>query len=550
MKKLLTLKLRIYRNSLLRSQDSKKKIVGLFVFLALAGGLIFLLLTRVPRGQQLGPAGDFLLARGLQIGFLLAFFYLLFGGINTALNSLFLSGDLNLLRCTPIPSRTVFTYKFVSAWIDNSKLISAVAFPLLVGYGIYAGVGLIYYLVMLIGVLAFTGVMTGISSLLTLIAVKLSPPNLLRRTLKALGPIVGAVLYGIFYINFYTGESGVNVTPGQLERLKALFFHPAIEWLPGGWLASSLSYFGTGGSLELFFLNFGLLLGTAEFLFLINRNVLADAFSRGVAEVREVKTNKEGEAKKLELSRSNLQKPLIPFLAVAKKEARVYLRDLRSVSSLWYFLAMTLVVPIILFYQSNQVGPLASPYFGFIPAWLFLYMFGGAFSSLAFFSERGNTSSIFTSPLAGTKLVQAKIITYFLPTILIVEVYHVVGSILVGSPLKFLLIGSVILPFVAFGATSLGVGLVVSFGRPNVIDPKKCLPGVLRFLMFPIVAVYLSLVGASVVCALHPASLPYVDYFGELVRQIGGGILVFVIPLTVSHFSIKFAGRRFLSRDW
>jgi len=460
------------------------------------------------------------------------------------------SSDLNLLRCAPIPSRTVFTYKFLSAWLDNSKLISAVAFPLLVGYGIYSGVGTIYYLVMIIGVFAFTAVMTGVSSLLTLIAVKLSPPNRLRRTLKALGPIVGAVIYGIFYFNFYTGGSGPNVTPGQLERLKIIFSHPAIEWLPGGWLASSLSYFGTGGSLTLFLLNFGLLLGAAEIIFLLNRNVLADAFSQGVASVGEVSTSKEEVTSRMELSKTNIPKPFISTWAVAKKEAKVYLRDLRSVSSLWYLLAVSLVVPIILFYQSNQVGPLASPYFGFIPAWLFLYTFCGAFSSLAFFSERGNTSSIFTSPLAGTRLVRAKIITYFIPVTLIAEIYHVVGSILVGSPLKFLLIGSVILPFVAFGATSLGIGMIVSFGRPNVIDPKKCLPGVLRFLMFPIVAVYLSLVGASAVCALHPESLPYVDYFGKLVRQIGGGILVFVIPLTVSRFSINFAGRRLLSRDW
>lgn len=243
MLKLLRLRFRSFINSSFYPENRRKAITGPLFLLVLAGGLLYLLISLVPRGQSIGPTGDFLISQGLQVGFSFAFFYLLIGGINSCLNSLFLSGDLSFLQSLPLSFRTVFTYKFISAWIDNTKFVSLIAFPLLISYGIYSGVGPGYYMVMLIGFLAFTVLITGLASLLMLLAVKFSPPNRLRRILQVLGALVTSIIFGIFYFNFYTGESGIKLSSDQLARLEGIFSHPAIEWLPGGWLASSLTYF-------------------------------------------------------------------------------------------------------------------------------------------------------------------------------------------------------------------------------------------------------------------------------------------------------------------
>lgn len=550
MSKLLVLKFRSYKNSLLYGQNRKKAIGGLAFFLAIAGGLLYLLLTRVPRGGTLGPTGDFLLVKGLQVGFLLAFFYLLIGGINTSLNSLYLSGDLNLLRCLPIRSRTVFTYKFVSSWMDNSTFVSSIAIPILTGYGIYSEVGPMYYLLMIVGLLALTGLTTGISTLLTLLAVKFSPPNRLRRTFQFLGGLVGAVLYLIFYITFYTGNSEAGLSSGQLARLEAIFSHPAVEWLPGGWLASSLSYFAGQGSLTSFLVKFGLLLGTTTAIFWISRTLLAWSFAEGTATVQEVPTEEKERSEDFTLSQSKLPFTVLVIWAVAKKEFRVYLRDLRVLGKLWFLFAASIVGPTMIFSQSNTVGPVIIPYFGLVAGWFFLYICGVGIFSLSFFSERENTSGMFTSPLTGERLVKAKIITYYVPTTLVSEIYHIIGSMLVGAPVIYLISGLLIIPLVSLGANSLGIAIAVSFGKLNVIDPHKCLPATWRTLNIILSVVYLGIVGAAVVATLHPESLPYVDYFGQVIRQIAGGLLLISIPFSVSYFSIKFAGKRLLKREW
>lgn len=549
MTKLLALKFRSYKNSLLYGQNRKKAIGGLVFFLVLAGGLLYLLLTRVPRGGRLGPTGDFLLTKGLQMGFLLAFFYLLIGGINTSLNSLYLSGDLNLLRCLPIRSQTVFTYKFVSSWMDNSTFVSSIAIPILIGYGIYSGVGPIYYPLMIVGLLALTGLTTGISTLLTLLAVKFSPPNRLRRTFQFLGGLVGAVLYGVFYITFYTGNSGAGLSSGQLARLEAIFSHPAVEWLPGGWLASSLSYFAGQGSLTSLLVKFGLLLGTTTVIFWISRTVLARAFAEGIATVREVPTGEKERSEELELSQPNLPSTLLVLWAVAKKELLVYLRDLRIIGKTWFLFVMPIAVPILIFFQADSES-VVLPYLSLFSVWFLLYTCGIGIFSLSFFSERGNTSGMFTSPLSGERLIKAKIITYYIPITLVAEIFHIVGSILVGAQGLNLVSGLFIIPLVSFGATSLGISIAVSFGRLNVIEPNKSLPPMWRLLNILIIVVYLIITGAAVVAILHPESLPYVDYFGQVIRRVGGGILLVALPLLVAYFAIKFAGKRLLRREW
>lgn len=555
--RLLGLKLTSYKNSLLYGEDRRKALTGLVFFLALAGGLLYLLITRVPRNQPLGPTGNFLLAQGLKIGFLLALFFLLIGGINTALKSLYLDSDLGLLQSLPISTRTVFSYKFVSAWIDNSTFVFSIAIPVLVGYGLYNGSGSLYYLVMVVGLSAFTALMTGLASLLTLLSVKIAPPKRLRRVLRGLGTLVGAVLYGVFYLNFYTGKTGAGLSSSQITRLKSIFSHPAVEWLPSGWLATSLSFFAGQVGLKMFLLNFGLLVVTGVGIFWISRSFLMETLKTGMVGIREVPTAEataEGQPEKIDVSKGSFgfgitsKKPA--YWAIAKKEYLTYIRNFQVLSRLFFPLTMSIVIPIVMFAQAGSAQSYVTPYFGLITAWFFVYMAGSQISLLSFFSEKGNTSGIFSSPLAGEKMVRIKTLTYSVPTLVVAEIYHIIGSIIFGAGIKWIVVGLALIPFVSFGMNSIGVSVAAAFGKPDVVDPRKSLPGYWRFLIFPISVLYLGLAGGAVVCLLHPQSLPYVDYFGQFVRRLGGGLLFVLVTSSVSFFSIKLAGNRLHRREW
>lgn len=550
MLKLLRLRFRSFINSSFYPENRRKAITGPLFLLVLAGGLLYLLISLVPRGQSIGPTGDFLISQGLQVGFSFAFFYLLIGGINSCLNSLFLSGDLSFLQSLPLSFRTVFTYKFISAWIDNTKFVSLIAFPLLISYGIYSGVGPGYYMVMLIGFLAFTVLITGLASLLMLLAVKFSPPNRLRRILQVLGALVTSIIFGIFYFNFYTGESGIKLSSDQLARLEGIFSHPAIEWLPGGWLASSLTYFTGFGNFANFFVKFALLLLGAIAIFWISRSFLMGAFAEGSTAVREVPTSKnQGKGSDLARSSSPLLSPA--FLAIAKREYLTYIRNLQILSNLFLPLTASIIFPVIIFIRVGNPGSVLSPYLSFIGVWIFLFYFSGPrIAQLSIFSEKGSKTAVLTSPIAGERLIRLKVLTYFVPTILIAEIYHVVGSIVVGAGVNSIVAGSLILPFISIGLNSFGISIAASSGEPKVDNPGESLSGLWRLLIFLGVAVYLIIAGFAVFCALHPESIPYLDHFGQIVRRAVGGIALIVMPLLVSHFSIKLAGAKLHHREW
>ncbi len=553
MTKLLKLKILSYKNSLLYGKDRKKKLAAWVFFSALAGGILYLLLAKVPEAQKLGPAGNFLLEKGLQVGFLFSLFYLLIGGINTSLNSLYLSGDLNLLRSLPVRTKTVFTYKFVSAWIDNTTFIFSIVIPILIGYGLFIGANAAFYPVMVIGLFAFTALMTGIASLMTLLAVKFTPPDRLRKILQALGALVGAILYAVFYIKFYAGDSGAGVTSGQLTRLEEIFSHPFVEWLPSGWLASSLSFFQDEVEFSFFLLKFGLLLAAAGIVFWISRSVLMEAFGRGATAFRQVPTEKpDGETKKGGIGGYGKAKIPLPstFLAIARKEFLTYRRNLQILSQLFFPLAVSIVVPIIIFTRAGKTETIVTPYFGFIAAWFFLYMAGSQITLLSFFSESGNTPGIFSSPLAGKRLVTTKVFTYFLPTVLIAETYHVIGSLITGSDTLWLATGLILIPPVCLGVNSIGVSVAASFGNMEAEEPNNAVSSLWRFLMFPVVIIYLGLTGAFVVCMLHPESIPYLNYFGQLIRRVGGVVLLALLTFSTSYFSIRYAEEKLLRREW
>lgn len=109
-----------YKNNLLYGENRKKSIFGLVMLVALTGGVLYLLLRYIPRGQTLGPTWSFPLTQSVGVLLLIAFFFVLIWGVTTSLTSLFLSSDLHLLGSLPLSTKAVFTYKYVSTWVKNS----------------------------------------------------------------------------------------------------------------------------------------------------------------------------------------------------------------------------------------------------------------------------------------------------------------------------------------------------------------------------------------------------------------------------------------------
>ena len=71
---------------------------------------------------------------------------LVFTGLATALYTMYLSKDLDLLLSLPIKERTIFAYKFWETLAGNSAFFVALGVPALIAYGVATGASLLYYL--------------------------------------------------------------------------------------------------------------------------------------------------------------------------------------------------------------------------------------------------------------------------------------------------------------------------------------------------------------------------------------------------------------------
>ena len=250
-------------------------ILFISVFSGLAGyGASFLTRSDLPVSLPLG------LVPGLLLTFVLI--GVLVFGMNQAVKSLFLSGDLDRLMVAPVHTRSVMVAKLLSRAPSNLLLLLLFAAPAFVAYGVGIGAGPIYYL--LGGLMLLMAPLFGLAvgAVIAMLLVQVLPVNRLNELLTAAYAFVGiaiallAQLPRLFFDGGDTEEMAANITSGTLgaaletiERLPIPTF-----WAGRGLVALDAGRFemtGVLGILAYFIVTLGLFVGiimTADRLYL------------------------------------------------------------------------------------------------------------------------------------------------------------------------------------------------------------------------------------------------------------------------------------------
>jgi ABC-2 type transport system permease protein len=208
-------------------------------FLAFLAGIVVLLVIGAGSAAA-GYGASFLtrldppnaLAPGVMPGIILTFVMIgvLITGLNQAVKSLFLSGDLDRLMVAPIHTRSVMVAKLLSRLPSNVILLLLIAAPALIAYGIGFGAGPVYYLVG--AVLLLTAPLFGLSvgALLAMLLVRLLPVNRLNELLAAAYAVMGmgfALLFQLPRLMSGDGSYNLAVTGDALGN-----FFAALERVP------------------------------------------------------------------------------------------------------------------------------------------------------------------------------------------------------------------------------------------------------------------------------------------------------------------------------
>ena len=155
--------------------------------------------------------------------------------IVTALPAFFLSKDLEMLAAAPLPPGTFFISRFVQVVAEGGAIALLLVVPLLAGYGLSFGGGLLWPIVAFAAWLPLWLTATSIGCIAVYLLVALVPPQRAQLTFRiiGLGLCIGAV---------YTMQ---RVQPAQLTQLgtKAIgevvkmLDVPLSPWLPTEWAA-------------------------------------------------------------------------------------------------------------------------------------------------------------------------------------------------------------------------------------------------------------------------------------------------------------------------
>jgi len=219
-------------------------------------------LTRPESPIRIGP--------GIVPGFLLTLVLMgvLVTGLNQAVRSLFLSGDLDRLVVAPVHTRSVMVAKLLSRLPSNVFILLIAAAPAFAAYGIGIKAGPIYYLggALLLLLAPLFGLAVG--AIIAMLLVRWLPPNRLNEMLAASYALLGVFIALIFQLprlmfeNEAATQATVETVGGYAARLEQL---PLPTFLAGRGLvaldAGRLDGSGLVGILLYLLLTLGLFAG-------------------------------------------------------------------------------------------------------------------------------------------------------------------------------------------------------------------------------------------------------------------------------------------------
>ncbi|MCK4648490.1 hypothetical protein KAT51_03100, partial [bacterium] len=184
----------------LRYHKRDELIRGIILFLAIVYFLIaahYLSFYLFRTLFEIPSIGSLLSFRVISIILLALSVMLLFSNIVTALTTMYLSKDLDLLLSLPLPVNSLFTYKYFQTTFYTSWMILLFGLPLLSAYGQVVGAPFYFYPAILIVFLPLAIIPASLGITITNLLMRFIPLSKAKSILLTIGLLIGALLVGL-----------------------------------------------------------------------------------------------------------------------------------------------------------------------------------------------------------------------------------------------------------------------------------------------------------------------------------------------------------------
>lgn len=399
-------------------------ILSLGVLLCLAIYLLTAKTIAYFHGQN--ELGIILSLKFFQMAWITIFAMLIFSSMITAVSTLYLSNDNEIILAAPLASGELFLMRYFTTGIYTSWMMITFSLPVFGAFGKIFEAGPLFWPLLVLSVFSIAAIASASAMLITVPLVYFFPAKRTKDIVFYLSLCFGIFLYLIF--RMMRPEDLVNPEKySQFVEYLSAVSTPVGPWLPAGWAANMLTSYLLDREVDLIFI--GLLITTPFVIYFCGELAMARWFMGGFN-----KSQESFGGHRTFKSRGGHESPRVWLF---RKERKVFLRD----SSEWSQLFMVGALIVVYLYNFKVLPldrtPMPTEYLTNLIAWGNIGLSGFLAASLSarfvypsIGAEGGAFYLIRSSPLSPTKYLWYKYLFYLLPFTLLTLLIILVSNYL------------------------------------------------------------------------------------------------------------------------
>jgi len=347
-----------------------------------------------------------------QMAWITMFAMLVFSCMVSAVSTMFLSQDNEIIFAAPVPTSDIFFMRYMTTSIYTSWMMVVFSIPIFAAYGTVFQAGFLYWPLMLGSIITTAAIATTFSMGFTVVLINLFPARRTKDIILYLSICFGVFIYLIFRL--MRPEDLVNPDKyGHFVEYLSSLAAPAAPYIPAAWASNLLSYYLMEREFD--FLVIALLCITPFALFFLGEWAMENWFFSGFTKSQESFGGYRKFSNQGKYNSNSMQ-------WIFRKEAKLFLRDSAEWSQLFMIAALVIVylynfkvLPVERSwfeeeYITNLISFLNIGLTGFVVASLaarFVYPSIGA--------EGGSFYIIMSSPLSTARYILHKYLFYVVP---------------------------------------------------------------------------------------------------------------------------------------
>jgi len=397
--------------------------------------------------------GIILSLKVLQMAWITFFALLIFSSMVTAVSTLYLSQDNEIILASPASLDEIFSMRYLTTAVSTSWMVLIFSIPVFGAYGQVFKAGPVFWPLLLFTIPAIAFIANGIAMSLIICIVYIFPAKRTKDIILYLSLLFGILLYLMFRL--MRPEELVNPDQyGQFIEYFSAISAPAGPWVPAGWAANVLITYLLDRNVD--WILCGLLLTTSFVLFYLGEWAMVKLYTSGYSKSQE---SFGGTRRFRHISPGGSR--LAWFF---RKELRNFTRD----SSEWSQLFMVGALIVVYLYNFKALpldrSPIPTAYISNLICFANIGLCGFLSASLAtrfiypsIGAEKGAFYLVASSPISLARFLWFKYLFYFFPFTLLTLILIVASNTLlkITGPLNIISIGAALV----LTWTVLGMGL-------------------------------------------------------------------------------------------